>query len=222
MFRFHYYDPAIGDWDWYAQVDDVVVQATAAAPCALTCPGDFAVANDPGACNAAVIYPAPTPQGQCAPVVCTPASGGIFPVGTTLVTCAEDFPQGVPAGCTFNITVSDLEPPVLTCPADQQATLPDGQTSVVVSYPVLGWTDNCPGAPDPSCAPPSGSSFPAGTSPVACSGADAAGNSAGCGFDVVVDGGGSIVEIPAASSTGLAGLALLLAGAAFVALRRQH
>lgn len=29
MFRFHYYDPNSGDWDWYAQVDDVVVDATA-------------------------------------------------------------------------------------------------------------------------------------------------------------------------------------------------
>ncbi|MEO8196305.1 MAG: IPTL-CTERM sorting domain-containing protein [Thermoanaerobaculia bacterium] len=29
MFRFHYYDPNQGDWDWYAMVDDVVVTATA-------------------------------------------------------------------------------------------------------------------------------------------------------------------------------------------------
>lgn len=28
MFRFHYYDPNQGDWDWYAMVDDVVVTAT--------------------------------------------------------------------------------------------------------------------------------------------------------------------------------------------------
>jgi len=29
MFRFHYYDPNQGDFDWYAMVDDVVVTATA-------------------------------------------------------------------------------------------------------------------------------------------------------------------------------------------------
>lgn len=28
MFRFHYYDPNTGDFDWYAQVDNVVVSAT--------------------------------------------------------------------------------------------------------------------------------------------------------------------------------------------------
>lgn len=29
MFRFHYFDPNSFDWDWYAQVDDVVVEAQA-------------------------------------------------------------------------------------------------------------------------------------------------------------------------------------------------
>ncbi len=33
MFRFHYFDPVVGgDWDWYAQVDDVVVNATQGGP----------------------------------------------------------------------------------------------------------------------------------------------------------------------------------------------
>ena len=30
MFRFHYFDPNADDWDWYVQVDQVVVAATAA------------------------------------------------------------------------------------------------------------------------------------------------------------------------------------------------
>jgi hypothetical protein len=229
MFRFHYFDPNTGDFDWYAQVDDVVVTATGGGGgCVLTCPADLVVATDPGLCSAVATYPPPTPTGQCAAVVCTPASGSSFNEGTTLVTCTESFPpvppegQGGPASCTFNVTVNDLEPPVLTCPADQQAELPPNQTTVPVVYPVLTVADNCPGSEEPACVPPSGSSFPAGTSPVACTVDDASGNSGGCGFDVIVGGGGSIIEIPTLSQAGLAGLALFLMGAAFVVLRRQR
>jgi hypothetical protein len=229
MFRFHYFNPGQGDFDWYAQVDDVVVTATAGGGgCVLTCPADLVVATDPGLCSAIATYPPPTPTGQCAAVVCTPASGSSFNEGTTLVTCTESLPpvppegQGGPASCTFNVTVNDLEPPVLTCPADQQADLPPNQTTVPVVYPVLTVADNCPGSGEPACVPPSGSSFPAGTSPVACTVNDAAGNSGGCGFDVIVGGGGSIIEIPTLSQAGLAGLALFLMGAAFVVLRRQR
>jgi hypothetical protein len=70
--------------------------------------------------------------------------------------------------------------------------------------------------------PPSGSIFTGGTTtPVNCSALDASGNSGTCSFNVTLNLV-SILEIPTASTWGLAALALLLAGAAFVALKRRN
>ncbi len=68
--------------------------------------------------------------------------------------------------------------------------------------------------------PAPGDFFPVGTTAVACTAtAPGATSNPTCAFNVTV-GNQTIQEIPTASTWGLAGLALLLAGAAFVALRR--
>ena len=59
-----------------------------------------------------------------------------------------------------------------------------------------------------------------GTTTDVCTATDAAGLTSACDFDVTL-AEQSIQEIPTASTLGLAALALLLAGAAFVALRRH-
>src|SRR5262245_5743979 len=62
--------------------------ATDGVPCSLQCPADFTVPNDPGSCDAGVDYPSPVILGTCGPIQCTPPVG-IFPQGTTLITCSE-------------------------------------------------------------------------------------------------------------------------------------
>jgi hypothetical protein len=95
-----------------------------------------------------------------------------------------------------------------------------------VTEGVVNWldplvADNCPNPGAPTCVPPSGSLFPGGeTTPVNCSALDASGNPGTCSFTVTLNLV-SILEIPTASTWGLAALALLLAGAAFLALRRN-
>jgi hypothetical protein len=140
------------------------------------------------------------------------------------VNCVEQQQLGVGASCSFTVTVNDTEPPVITCPAYQEATIPGGSTEVTVFYPPVPASDNCTNPISASCVPPSGSSFPAGTHPVSCGATDTASNSANCGFDVIAEagGGGSVLEIPSLSDLGLAALALLLAFAGFLALRRGH
>jgi hypothetical protein len=119
------------------------------------------------------------------------------------------------------VTVNDLELPVLVCPADIVEDLPPGVPSGPVSWPDPTGTDNCPNLGAPSCVPPSGSTFPGGqTTPVDCSVVDGSGNVGTCSFTVTLNLV-SILEIPTASTWGLAALALLLAGAAFVVLRRH-
>ncbi len=57
--------------------------------CTLTCPANITQSNDPNQCGAVVTYPAPTTTGTCGTVTCAPASGTLFPVGTTTVTCTS-------------------------------------------------------------------------------------------------------------------------------------
>ncbi|MBI3449023.1 MAG: HYR domain-containing protein [Acidobacteria bacterium] len=149
-------------------------------PCALVCPGSFTMPTDPGQCGAAVTYPAPTESGACGTVTCDHLSGSLFPVGDTDVSCSDGA-----ASCTFKVTVHDVEPPRITCPASVVAP-GTSSAGVPVTYPSPAATDNCPGATT-SCAPPSGSIFPVGTTPVACAATDASGNADSCGFGVTVE-----------------------------------
>ena len=91
--------------------------------------------------------------------------------------------------CTFTVTVTDTQPPAITCPANVAAvtaiTCPPTATSTVVNYPAPTASDNCPGVTT-ACVPPSGSPLPLGTTSVTCTATDAAGNTATCSFSVTV------------------------------------
>ena len=161
-------------------IDDVSVTACQAVACTIVPPANVTTGNDAGQCGAVVNYPAP--GGTCTGVVCVPASGSFFAVGTTTVTCSD------PTGGTmasFDVTVNDAEAPTISALSLQTGT--DAPAcSAVVNYPAPGVSDNCPGAGAAVCAPPSGSTFSLGTTPVACSAQDAAGNVGNGGFNVTV------------------------------------
>lgn len=118
---------------------------------------------------------------------CTPASGSIFPLGSTQVDCsAMDKHGNLSDTKSFAVIVQDTTPPSMTLPADitAEATGPDGAT---VSYATSA-TDLVDGAVVPSCTPASGSVFPLGATTVSCSATDAHGNTASGSFSVnVVD-----------------------------------
>jgi hypothetical protein len=83
------------------------------------------------------------------------------------------------------VTVNDLLPPVLACPANQTAVTANlNDACKVVSFTVTT-TDNCPGT-TVVCNPPSGSCFPVGVTTVTCTATDASGNTATCSFTVSV------------------------------------
>ena len=155
-------------------------------PCVVTCPANVTQSNDSNQCGAVVTYPLPTTTGSCGTVTCAPASGSFFPVGTTTVTCTPT--TGSP--CSFTVTVNDTQAPTITCPGNQGATeSPSGSGSATVNYPAPTVSDNCPGVGSPTCVPPSGSSFPLGSTTVNCSVSDAAMNTANCSFTVTVTAG---------------------------------
>src|SRR5262249_14217898 len=133
-------------------------------PCTLTCSADVVRPNDPDLCGAVVTFPSPGAVGGCGSVSCSPSSGSFFSVGASTVTCesaSED-------SCSFTVTVNDVQAPSITCPANVSQSTDPGLCSAVVTYPLPAGSDNCPGSGGPACAPPPGSTFPLGTTPVGC------------------------------------------------------
>ena len=150
--------------------------------CAITCPGNFTKPTDPGQCTAVVTFTPPTVGAGCGTVSCNPPSGSTFPKGSTTVTCSAT----AGSSCTFTVTVNDTQPPTITCPANVTTPTDPGQCTAVVTFPNPTVNDNCPGVGSPVCAPPSGSTFPLGTTTVTCTVSDASGNPASCSFTVTV------------------------------------
>ena len=151
------------------------------ATCAITAPANITVPNDTNQCGAVVNFPAPVTTGTCGIVSVSPASGSFFPVGTTTVNITST------AGTTasFTVTVNDTQPPTITCPANIVAQTAPNATSAVVNFAATG-SDNCPSAVL-SYNPPSGSTFPLGTTIVTATNTDGSGNTATCTFNVTVN-----------------------------------
>ena len=152
------------------------VTVNTVAACTLTCPSNITKNNDPGDCGAVATYTTP-PAGQgCGTVTCDPASNSFFPVGTTTVTCtATDAGGNTIATCIFMVTVNDTN--TLICPANINTTEnPPGSGSAIVNYQ----TPTACSGPPVTCTPPSGSTFPVGTTTVTCT------NTGSCTFTVTV------------------------------------
>jgi hypothetical protein len=174
-------DNSISAVGW--RIDNVEVSAivyNCCFPCIINCPSNISVPADPGQCGAVVNFPPPTTSGSCGPVTLSHASGSFFPRGTTIVTASE--PGG--ASCSFTITVTDNQPPAITCPANITVNNALNQCGANVSYSATA-SDNCPGTTI-TYTPASGSFFPVGTSTVTARATDASGNTATCSFTVTV------------------------------------
>jgi subtilisin-like proprotein convertase family protein len=181
------------------------------AGCTLTCPSNIVTNTAPGQCSAAVTYPAPTVSGTCGTVTCNPPSGSTFQKGVTTVNCTSSTGGG---SCSFTVTVNDNQAPTITCPANVTVTSP---TPTVVTYPPPTVSDNCPNVGAPVCTPPSGSTFPLGTTTVNCNVSDASGNSNSCSFTVTVTpGGGGCPTVSGLNpSSGAVGSSVIITGANF-------
>lgn len=152
----------------------------------LTCPDPITVDNDPGVCGAAVSFQA-TATDNCSieSITYDPASGTTFDIGTTSVEVIAVDGSGNADTCSFDVTVSDTEAPVAVCPGDITVDNDAGECEAVVAF-TTGGTDNC-GEPTVTATPPSGSSFPKGTTQVMVIAEDAAGLKDTCYFNVTVN-----------------------------------
>lgn len=157
-------------------------------PPQITCPTDAIQIECTGDNSAPANYPAPVVFDLCdssPDVVCDPPVGAILPLGTHLVTCMATDHAGNKSSCSFEIKIVDTTPPSLNCPNDilRECESPDGAT---VGYSQPTPTDRCDPAPNLSCLPAPGSTFPIGMSTVMCSADDEGGNMVKCSFKVTV------------------------------------
>ncbi|MCX6301405.1 MAG: HYR domain-containing protein, partial [Bacteroidia bacterium] len=160
-------------------------------PPVITCPADIVVNNTSGTCSAVVTYTAPVGTDNCPGATTVQiaglASGSTFPVGTTVNTFRVTDGYGNTAQCSFNVTVNDIDLPVISCPADINVNNDAGICGAVVTYVAPVGTDNCPGAITTlTSGLASGSVFPVGTTTNVFTVVDGSGNSASCSFTVTV------------------------------------
>jgi hypothetical protein len=155
----------------------------------IACPADINTNTDANVCNASETFAASAHAG-------TPTSVFYYRIGNTAITSPYTFPLGTTtviatalngAGfdtCSFRVVVTDVQAPVITCPAN--ITLPNAPSlcGATATYTVTA-TDNC--ASTVTVSPVSGSFFPVGTTTVNATATDASGNTATCSFTVTIN-----------------------------------
>ncbi|MCF8276209.1 MAG: HYR domain-containing protein [Flavobacteriales bacterium] len=158
----------------------------------ITCPtGTLTAVSGSGNCLANVPYTVSATDNCPSNVVLTgnaSINGGNFNVGThNLSFTASDGANS--ASCSFVVQVNDNTLPVLTCPANINATTDAGLCAATVNWGGVSVSDNCSGsgsASQSSGPNPGGPNFPVGVSTVSYSASDASGNVGTCSFSVTV------------------------------------
>ena len=186
---------------------DVIITVQDLEEPTIDCPDDINVTTDDTECSAVVTWDIPVddncgiasstvncvfPDGTSAPCI----SGEEYPIGTTIVTGTVTDVNGSSNNCSFQITVTDGEPPVVDCPTDITVSNDAGECGAIVNFAPTA-TDNC-GVVSNSTDIASGTFFELGTTTVTYTATDAAGNSTTCDFTVtVVDNEDPILVCPA-------------------------
>lgn len=152
-------------------------------PPTISCPSDITVdESSPGFGSAVVHFPAPTLNDNCSAGIsdCNPPSGSSFPTGVTTVTCQTGGPSNT-VSCTFTVTVEGEGGGACTviCPDDITQSASANACSAAVTYAAPTTTGICGTV---ACSPPSGSTFPIGTTVVSCTSAQGP----GCNFTVTI------------------------------------
>ena len=165
------------------------------SPVISNCPPNISVNLAAGTCTNAVSWTPPTASDNCSVILTSNHNPGeLFPRGITTVTYTATDPSGNIATCNFNVTVRDLENPVISCPGNINANVDAGFCSAVVNFTVNS-TDNC--SATVTSTPASGSVFPIGTTTVNSVATDAAGNSSACSFTITVsDNQSPVISCP--------------------------
>ena len=146
------------------------------------------------------------------PISCSPASGSPFGFGPTTVTCSASDSHGNTRTGSFTITVRDTTAPFLNVPSQPLTVTATSAAGAVVNLgQAVSAFDSVDGNVTPSCNPPSGSTFPIGSTTVSCQATDTHGNSSAMKTFTVTVNDRPVVHVPAsvtAEATSAAGAAV--------------
>ncbi len=151
------------------------------------CPNDITQVNDSNNCNAIVNWDLPSFTSDCSTgtLSSTHNPGDTFPLGTTTVTYTLTNESGNSVSCSFDVTITDSEDPVLTnCPTNISQNTDAGLNTSVVNWTPPTASDNCMFTLSASHNP--GDTFVIGTTTVTYTATDDTGNSVSCSFDVTI------------------------------------
>ena len=164
-----------------------------ASPVFVDVPSDLIVEQDTAAGTEVDFVVTATDNTDANPTVtCSPASGSVFPHGTTTVTCTATDESGNQATASFTVTVQDTTPPVFDDVPDD--IIVESEAGTEVTFAVTA-TDNS-GTVTVVCTPSSGSIFPLGTTIVNCTATDGSGNQALASFSITVEHTAVPVPVP--------------------------
>ncbi|XP_033104830.1 serine-rich adhesin for platelets-like isoform X2 [Anneissia japonica] len=152
-------------------------------------PDNIIVSTDPDSPTAVVTFPNPEAtdnSGKEPTVVCEPKSGTAFPIGQTTVECKATDDSGNTDSVTFTVTVEDNEKPQIDPISDILQNTDPGRNTAIVTFRTPTATDNSGTNPTAVCQPPSGSSFPIGSTEVTCTATDDSGNTEQITFTVTI------------------------------------
>ncbi len=155
----------------------------AATPLTITCPTNMAAAAT-GSGGATVFFTV-TASGGCSlpSVSANPPSGSTFPIGTTTVSATAYDTCHNTNNCSFTVTITNA-PIVLNCPSNITVAASNGM-GVTVFFTATA-SGGCSPPPYVVASPPSGSTFPVGTTLVSVTASDHCGSSTNGTFTVTV------------------------------------
>jgi len=169
-------------------------------PPVITCPTPAASYNtDLNLCSRSLSFTA-TATDNCAVSQIKYFIGGTeitfpytFPKGTTMVTAVAYDASNNSSQCSFNVTVVDVQAPVITCPGNQTRNTTAGTCNYTVSgneFDPPSFADNCPGSTITNNYNNSGTLanavFPEGFTLVTWTIKDASNNISSCSFSVTI------------------------------------
>jgi uncharacterized repeat protein (TIGR01451 family) len=154
--------------------------------CVLDCPDNIVVDAAPGACNAVVTFDAPTATTECGAVTVSHTSGATFPLGTTTVTVSSEAGNS----CSFTITVRDVTPPTISCPADISVAAVGTTCAATVNPGTATGSDSCGPVTIVGIRsdgePIASTHYTVGTTTITWTATDGAGNQTSCSQTITV------------------------------------
>lgn len=167
---------------------DVIVTLSGGAPTpgppTMILPAEV-VAEATSARGAVVRYDVSTSSASPASIFCDPPPGALFPLGTTMVTCAATSPSsGEQTVQSFPVTVRDSTAPAFAARPAGIVKKVKKRVRVPISYRSPLATDIVDGTVPSVCRPRSGSKFKLGRSRIACTATDSHGNARTLSFGV--------------------------------------